>query len=66
VATLARFMTRWPRGTYRLGRSVLHVNLGLGMTGQPVRVATPREITVVTLRSLALPFAEPGTTRIPL
>jgi predicted MPP superfamily phosphohydrolase len=66
VATLARFMTRWPRGTYRLGGSVLHVNLGLGMTGQPVRVATPREITLVTLRSPALPFAEPGTTTAPL
>jgi predicted MPP superfamily phosphohydrolase len=66
VATLARFMTRWPRGTYRLGRSVLHVNLGLGMTGQPVRVATPREITVLTLRSPALPFADPSTTRIAL
>jgi len=63
VATLARFMTRWPRGTYRIAGSVLHVNLGLGMTGQPVRVATPREITVVTLRSAALPFANPGTTR---
>lgn len=63
VATLARFMTRWPRGTYRIGGSVLHVNLGLGMTGQPVRVATPREITVVTLRSPALPFANPATTR---
>jgi predicted MPP superfamily phosphohydrolase len=45
-----------------LGHSVLHVNLGLGMTGQPVRVATPREITVITLRSPALPFADPGTT----
>lgn len=63
VATLARFMTRWPRGTYRIGASVLHVNLGLGMTGQPVRVATPREITVVTLRAGALPFANPATTR---
>jgi predicted MPP superfamily phosphohydrolase len=62
VASLARFMTRWPRGTYRLGHSVLHVNLGLGMTGQPVRVATPREITVITLRSPALPFADPSTT----
>lgn len=66
VASLARFMTRWPRGTYRLGGSVLHVNLGLGMTGQPVRVATPREITVITLHSPALPFADPGTTRNPL
>lgn len=66
VATLARFMTRWPRGTYRLRRSVLHVNLGLGMTGQPVRVATPREVTVITLRSPALPFVDPSTTRTAL
>lgn len=47
--TLARFMTRYTRGTYRSGPSTLHVNLGLGMTGQPVRVASPREITVLTL-----------------
>jgi len=51
TATLARFMTRYPRGTYRAGDSWLHVNLGLGVTGQPVRLATPREITVITLRS---------------
>ena len=49
TATLARFMTRFPRGTYRDGASVLHVNLGLGLTGQPVRIATPREITEITL-----------------
>ncbi|MFT4571022.1 MAG: putative MPP superfamily phosphohydrolase [Hyphomicrobiaceae bacterium] len=47
--TLARFMTRFPRGTYRSGTSTLHVNLGLGVTGQPVRVASPREITLLTL-----------------
>jgi predicted MPP superfamily phosphohydrolase len=67
VATLARFMTRWPRGTYRVGSSVLHVNLGLGMTGQPVRVATPREITVITLRApraRALPFGSEATTTL--
>jgi predicted MPP superfamily phosphohydrolase len=51
AATLARFMTRFPRGSYRLGEGLLHVNLGLGMTGQPVRVGTPREITLITLRS---------------
>ncbi len=50
-ATLAHFMTRYPRGTYRRGRTTLHVNLGLGVTGQPVRVATPREITVLRLRA---------------
>ncbi len=51
TATLARFMTPFPRGTYRLGEALLHVNLGLGMTGQPVRVGTPREITLITLES---------------
>jgi hypothetical protein len=50
-ASIARFMTRYPRGTYKDGDSWLHVNLGLGVTGQPVRVATPREITLITLRS---------------
>jgi hypothetical protein len=51
--TLARFMTRYPRGSYRRGNSLLHVNLGLGVTAQPVRVATPREITVISLRRAA-------------
>ncbi len=50
-ATLARFMTSYPRGTFRNESSVLHVNLGLGMTGQPIRLATPREITVITLET---------------
>ncbi|MBI5506331.1 MAG: metallophosphoesterase [Deltaproteobacteria bacterium] len=50
-ASLARFMTRYPRGTFANGGSTLHVNLGLGVTGQPVRVLTPREITLVTLRN---------------
>jgi predicted MPP superfamily phosphohydrolase len=49
AASLARFMTRFPRGTYRQGTSVLHVNLGLGVTGQPVRIASPREITLIRL-----------------
>lgn len=48
-ATLARFMTRYPGGTYREGNSFLHVNLGLGLTGQPVRFGCPREITEITL-----------------
>ncbi|MEE8312323.1 MAG: metallophosphoesterase [Candidatus Binatia bacterium] len=49
VATLARFMTRFPRGTYHQVATTLHVNLGLGLTGQPVRLASPREITEITL-----------------
>ena len=50
-ASLAHFMTRYPRGSFTTAGATLHVNLGLGVTGQPVRVFSPREITVVTLRS---------------
>ena len=42
-------MTRFDAGTFASGRSVLHVNCGLGTSGQRVRIAAPREITVVTL-----------------
>jgi predicted MPP superfamily phosphohydrolase len=46
----ARFMmTRYDAGTFASGDSVLHVNRGLGTSGQRIRVAAPREITVVTL-----------------
>ena len=50
-SSLAHFISDFPRGTYRLGASTLHVNLGLGVTGQPVRVFSPREITLITLRA---------------
>jgi predicted MPP superfamily phosphohydrolase len=50
-SSLAHFISDFPRGTYRLGDSTLHVNIGLGVTGQPVRVFSPREITVITLRT---------------
>lgn len=49
-SSLAHFISDFPRGTYRLGNSTLHVNLGLGVTGQPVRIFSPREITLITLR----------------
>ena len=49
-ASLADFITEFPRGTYNSGASTLHVNLGLGVTAQPVRVCSPREITLITLR----------------
>lgn len=49
-SSLARFISDFPRGTYRIGDSTLHVNLGLGVTGQPVRLFSPREITLITLR----------------
>jgi len=50
-SSLAHFISDFPRGTYRIGDSTLHVNLGLGVTGQPVRVFSPREITLITLRT---------------
>ena len=50
-SSLANFISDFPRGTYRHGASTLHVNLGLGVTGQPVRVFSPREITLITLRT---------------
>jgi len=50
-ASLAHFMTAYPRGTYRHGQSMLHVNMGLGVTAQPIRLWTPREITLITLRA---------------
>lgn len=49
-SSLAHFISDYPRGTYRQGESTLHVNLGIGVTAQPVRVFSPREITLVTLR----------------
>src|SRR5262249_61733128 len=42
-------MTQYDSGTFRSGHAVLHVNRGLGTSGQRVRGAVPREITVVTL-----------------
>ena len=58
--SIARFITPWPRGTYSKGPSVLHVNRGLGMTGQPIRLATPRELTVIRLAK-ATPGLAPET-----
>ena len=46
---LARFMTPFTTGIYRLGPSFLYVNRGLGTTGPPVRLGVRPEITVFTL-----------------
>jgi predicted MPP superfamily phosphohydrolase len=46
---LARFMTPFTTGVYRLGPSFLYVNRGLGTTGPPVRLGVRPEITVFTL-----------------
>jgi predicted MPP superfamily phosphohydrolase len=50
VVNVARIlMTRFDAGTFACGDAVLHVNLGLGTSGQRVRIGAPREISVVTL-----------------
>jgi predicted MPP superfamily phosphohydrolase len=41
---LARFITHFSRGVYESVGSFLYVNRGLGVTGQRIRVFTPREI----------------------
>src|SRR6185369_3874103 len=46
---LAAFITRFDRGLYSDGDSYLYVNCGLGVTGQRIRLFTPREITVFEL-----------------
>jgi uncharacterized protein len=48
---LARvLMTPYDAGTFVERGCLLHVNRGLGVSGQRVRIGAPREITVVTLR----------------
>jgi uncharacterized protein len=47
---LARLMTQFTNGIYRIGRSTLYVNRGLGTTGPPVRLGVAPEIAVLTLR----------------
>jgi predicted MPP superfamily phosphohydrolase len=46
---LAEFVTPFDRGLYRLAASALYVNSGLGVTGQRIRLWTPREISVFEL-----------------
>ena len=47
---LADFITPFSRGLYEQGGSYLYVNCGLGVTGQPIRLFTPREIALIELR----------------
>lgn len=46
---LAELVTDFDRGLYRRGDAHLYVNCGLGVTGQRIRLFTPREITVAEL-----------------
>ena len=46
-------MTPYDAGTFAEDGCVLHVNRGIGTSGQRLRIGVPREITVVTLRAPA-------------
>jgi predicted MPP superfamily phosphohydrolase len=46
-------MTPYDVGTFVEDGCLLHVNRGIGTSGQRVRIGVPREITVVTLRASA-------------
>ncbi|CBE70200.1 membrane protein of unknown function [Candidatus Methylomirabilis oxygeniifera] len=47
--SLAHLLSSYPEGLYRLGKSHLYVNRGLGTTGTPVRVNASPEITLFHL-----------------
>jgi predicted MPP superfamily phosphohydrolase len=47
---LADFITQFPRGFYEHEGRFLYVSCGLGVTGQRIRLFTPREIGVLRLR----------------
>jgi len=44
-------MTSYDAGTFQENGCVLHVNRGLGTSGQRLRIGAPPEISVVTLRA---------------
>jgi hypothetical protein len=49
VRNLAEFITRFDRGLFHEGPATLVVSHGLGFTGQPIRLFTPREIGCLEL-----------------
>jgi predicted MPP superfamily phosphohydrolase len=51
--TARLLMTQYDGGTFIEDGCLMHVNRGLGMSGQRVRIAVPREVTVITLRAPA-------------
>lgn len=48
---LAEFITQFPRGFYEHDGNFLYVSCGLGVTGQRIRLFTPREIGVLRLEA---------------
>jgi predicted MPP superfamily phosphohydrolase len=53
VRNFAEFVTAFDRGLFESNNSFLYVNSGLGVTGQRIRLCTPREITVLELQTTA-------------
>ncbi len=53
IRNLAEFITDFDRGLYERSGSYLYVNCGLGVTGQRIRLNTPREIVLVEVQSVA-------------
>src|SRR5262249_10329283 len=48
--SLARVVTRFAAGLYRIGDSFLYVNVGAGTTGPPVRLGARAELTLLVLK----------------
>ena len=51
VRNLAEFITPFDRGLFERDGAYLYVNCGLGVTGQRIRLSTPREITLIEVGS---------------
>ena len=48
---VARLITRYDRGLFREGGSILYVNRGLGVAGPGLRIAAPREMAIFELQA---------------
>jgi len=57
IRNLAEFFTAFDRGLYQRDGCYLYVNCGLGVTGQRLRLSTPREITVLEVQRAAATLA---------
>jgi predicted MPP superfamily phosphohydrolase len=55
IRNLAEFVTDFDRGLYERAGSYLYVNCGLGVTGQRIRLNTPREIVVIDVQRTTVP-----------
>jgi predicted MPP superfamily phosphohydrolase len=53
IRNLAEFITDFDRGLFERRGSYLYVNCGLGVTGQRIRLNTPREIAVIDVQRTA-------------